>query len=219
MGVATQAWLFKGLRPTAGQGPKQRACCCCCCCGCCCCCFLGPAWVDVGVSWGLSRHLGSYASPSCRYVGAMLAHLGGYVGPSWRYLGPSWGHVGPYVGPCWGYVAHVSQAFAHDADEAPRCGTHFQHYLGLCWAMLTHLEPQSRKNGRSRKHCKAQYFWRVGGGGDGLPSLLRRGEIAYGKDTARGPWPDLRAYARQPARGPSKGMVAVVVVFVSWLWW
>ena len=29
----------------------------------------------------------------------------------------------------------------------------------------------------------------------------------------------LRAYARQPARGPSKGMVAVVVVFVSWLWW
>ena len=48
----------------------------------------------------------------------------------------------------------VGPAAAHDADEAPRCGTHFQHYLGLCWAMVTHLEPRSRKNGRSRKHCK-----------------------------------------------------------------
>jgi len=41
------------------------------------------------------------------------------------------------------------------------------------------------------------------GGRGGSPSLLRRGEMPYGKDTAssgpRGPWPDLSAYARQPA--------------------
>ena len=54
-------------------------------------------------------------------------------------------------------VVVVSRAATHDADEAPRCGTHFQLFLGLCWAVLTHLEPQSRKNGRSRKHCKTQY--------------------------------------------------------------
>ena len=33
--------------------------------------------------------------------------------------------------------------------------------------------------------------------------------MPYGKDTAsrghEGPWPDLRAYAPQPARGPTKG--------------
>ena len=64
---------------------------------------------------------------------------------------------------------------------------------------------------------------------------------AYGKATAsrghEGPWPDLRAYAQQPARGPTKGkgeggvgtivavavvvvMVVVVVVgVVVLLWW
>ena len=76
-------------------------------------------------------------------------------------------------------VVVVSPAAAHDADEAPRCGTHFQHYLNLCWAMLTHLEPQSRKSGRSRKHCKTHNSW--GGGGDSL-----------------GPWPDCKGFARVP---------------------
>ena len=69
------------------------------------------------------------------------------------------------------------------ADEAPRCATHFQHYLGLCWDMVTHLEPQSRKNGRSRNHCKTQYSAGVGGGGVTPLSPSERRD-AYGKDTA-----------------------------------
>ena len=79
-------------------------------------------------------------------------------------------------------------AAAHDADEAPRCDTHFQHYLGLCWAMLTHLEPQTRKNGRSRKHCKTHDSAGVGGGA-GLHSLLRRGEMPTARTRPwRAPW-------------------------------
>ena len=65
----------------------------------------------------------------------------------------------------------VNPAASHDADEGPRCRTHFQHFLGLCWAMVTHLkpqsrkiEPQSRKNSRSRIHCKTQYSCGVGWG-------------------------------------------------------
>ena len=48
----------------------------------------------------------------------------------------------------------------------------------------------------------------VGGRGRG-PSLLRRGEnCRTAMPRPGGPWPDLSAYARQPARGPS--MLAVV---------
>ena len=62
------------------------------------------------------------------------------------------------------------------------------------------------KNGKSTKHRKTREFLAAGlvaGRGRG-PSLLRRGENCR---TARtrpgGPWPDLSAYARQPARGPT----------------
>ena len=48
----------------------------------------------------------------------------------------------------------------------------------------------------------------VGGRGRG-PSLLRRGEnCRTAMPRPGGTWPDLSAYARQPARGPS--MLAVV---------
>ena len=47
-------------------------------------------------------------------------------------------------------LAHVSPASAHDADEAPRRGTHFQHYLGLCWAMLSHHEQRERRKKRQK---------------------------------------------------------------------
>ena len=53
-----------------------------------------------------------------------------------------------HVGLAW---AQVSPASAHDADEAPRCGMHFQRYLGLCWAMLTHREQQEQKK-NAKKH-------------------------------------------------------------------
>ena len=63
------------------------------------------------------------------------------------------------------------------------------------------------KRGRAQNTVKRGSFWlyrvEVGGWGGG-PSLLRRGEK---RRTAMprpgGPWPDLSAYARQPARGPT----------------
>ena len=50
--------------------------------------------------------------------------------------------------------------------------------------MVTHLEPQSRKNGRSRKHCKTHDSCGVGGEGRSALSPPERRD-AYGKDTAR----------------------------------
>ena len=76
--------------------------------------------------------------------------------------------------------------------------------------MLTHLKPQdpgkAEKMRRAQNTVKRASFWpdRVVCGWGGGPSLLRRGENCR---TARtrpgGPWPDLSAYARQPARGPT----------------
>ena len=130
----------------------------------------------------------------------------GYVGPSWGNVGPSWGYVGPswgYVGPSWGYVC-------------PSWGLCCP-ILGLCWPilrpMLAHVDPpwatgseKWEKKGWAKYPVKRRIFWRGGvvGGRGGGPSLLRRGEK---RRTAMprpgGPWPDLSAYARQPARGPT----------------
>ena len=137
------------------------------------------------------------------HLGAMLAYLEGNVGPSWGYVGPSWGLCWPIVGPSWGYVG-------------PSWGLCWP-ILRLCWPilrpMLAHVDPSRatraekvQKTGRAQNTVKRGTFWRyreVGGWGGG-PSLLRRGENCR---TARtrpgGPWPDLSAYARQPARGPT----------------
>ena len=110
----------------------------------------------VGPCWGLGTMLAMLA-----HLGAMLAHLGSYVGPSWGYVGPSWGYVGPSWGLCW---------------------AKWDAFLGLCLAILTHLDPQVRKMGRSKKHCKTHDIRGVGGRG-WAPSL------SYGD------WPGLKAYA------------------------
>ena len=70
------------------------------------------------------------------------------------------------------------------------------------------------KKGKSKIPCKTQDILAAGGvcGRGGGPSLLRRGEK---RRTAMprpgGPWPDLSAYAQQPARGPTMGAVAANV--------
>ena len=119
---------------------------------------------------------------------AMLAHLGAML----THLGAMLAHLGAML-------AHVGAMLAH-----------LEAYVGPCWPILSHKLRKIAKNGKSTKHCKTRGFlavpgctrW-VGGRGRG-PSLLRRGENCR---TARtrpgGPWPDLSAYARQPARGPT----------------
>ena len=95
---------------------------------------------------------------------------GGYVGPSWGYVDPSWGYLDPAWRLCWPILRPCW----------PNLGTFF----GLCCAMLTQLEPQSRKNARSRKHCKTRDCAGVGGRG-GTPLSPTERRDAYGKDTAR----------------------------------
>ena len=94
-------------------------------------------------------------------------------------MGPSWG----YVGPSWGLCCPI---------------------LRLCWPilrpMLAHVDPSRTtirkigKNGNSQKHRKTREFLMVRGttgwggrsaaGAAARPSLVRRGEMPYGKDTA-----------------------------------
>ena len=146
---------------------------------------------------------------SAAYLGAMLAHLGavlaylegnvglswGYVGPSWGYVGPSWGYVGPswgYVGPSWGLCWPILRPI-----EA---------YVGPCWPILSHKIRKSAKNGKSTKHRKTRDILAVGRGrrqGARPLSPTERRETPSAMPRPGGPWPDLSAYARQPARGPT----------------
>ena len=65
------------------------------------------------------------------------------------------------------------------------------------------------KNGKSTKHRKTRDFLMVRGGGVGRRQGARplsptgRGERPTSMPRPGGPWPDLSAYARQPARGPT----------------
>ena len=152
-------------------------------------------WREVGPSWG-------YLSPSW-----------GYVGQSWGYVGPSWGVCWPILGLCWpilglcwpilrlcwlilgAMLAHLGAMFAH-----------LEAYVGPCWPIWSHKIRKTAKSGKSTKHRKTRVFLAAGlvVGWGGGPSLLWRGEK---RRTARtrpgGPWPDLSAYARQTARGPT----------------
>ena len=132
------------------------------------------------------------------HLGAMLAHLGAML----AHLGAMLAHLGGYVGPCWGYVGPS---------------------WGLCWPMLTHLKPQDPKNGKkgkSTKHRKTREFLAV-------PTCRRQGRRPLSpterreSPTARtrpgGPWPDLSAYARQPARGPFCGYVGLCWRMLAYL--
>ena len=113
-------------------------------------------------------------------------------GLSWGYVGLSWGQCGPILGLCWPM-------------------------LGLCWPilrpMLAHVDPswatkaeKVEKRGSAQNTVKRGGFWpyRLYCGWGGGPSLLRRVETCRtAMPRPGGPWPDLSAYARQPARGPT----------------
>ena len=75
---------------------------------------------------------------------------------------------------------------------------------------------------RAQNTVKQDVFWRggvVGGRGRG-PSLLRRGENRRSAmPRPGGPWPDLSAYARQPARGPTMWAHFVAMLAYVGLCW
>ena len=73
--------------------------------------------------------------------------------------------------------------------------------------MVTQLESQSRKNGRSRNHCKTQYPAGVGGEGRTPLSPTERRD-AYGNDTAmagpRGPLAGFKGLRPTAGQGPKQ---------------
>ena len=128
----------------------------------------------------------------------------GDLGPSWAYVGPSWAYVGPsggYVGPSWGPCWPILRAML--ARVRPS------------WAIRSEKRP---KMGRAQNTVKRGGFWRGG-------SRLRQGRRPLSPTERRepptamprpgGPWPDLSAYARQPARGPT--MLAHLVAMLAYV--
>ena len=83
---------------------------------------------------------------------------------------------------------------------------------------MLHKLRKMGKNGKSTKHRKTRGFL-------ALPTLLRLGRRPLSPTERRetptamprpgGPWPDLSAYARQPARGPT--MLAHLVAMLTYV--
>ena len=137
----------------------------------------------------------------------------GYVGPSWGYVGLSWGQCGPILGLCWPILELCWPILGLSwpilgarLPHAEAMLVHLAAYVGPCWPILSHKLRKMAKNGKSTKHRKTRGFL-------ALPTLLRLGrrplspterrETPSARTRPGGPWPDLSAYARQPARGPT----------------
>ena len=128
---------------------------------------------------------------------SMLAPLGGLCWPVFELC---W----PILGLCWPILG--------------LCGPSLR-AMRLCWASLRilglwsgHVDPswstRLKKMGKPQNTVNCRVFVESTPGsaaGAGAPVSYGEGEKAYGNATAagpEGPWPDLKAYARQPARGP-----------------
>ena len=106
--------------------------------------------------------------------------------------GPSWTHLRARL-------AHLGAMLAHLAA-----------YVGPCWPIFSHKLRKMRKKWEQQKHRKTQGLMTRGGGvfggRGGGPSLLRRGEMPYGKDTAssgpRGPLAGFKRLRATAGQGP-----------------
>ena len=142
------------------------------------------------------------------HLGAMLAHLGAmlaHLGAMLAHLGAMLAHLEVHVGPSW----------------------------GLCWrilrSMLAHVDPswatsseKWEKMRRAQNTVKRGSFWGLFGGGGGRRqgrrplSPTERRETPSAMPRPGGPWPDLSAYARQPARGPTMlGHLVAMLAYVG----
>ena len=94
-------------------------------------------------------------------------------------LDPRLAHLGAML-------AELGPASAHDADEALGAAR----ISSMIWAYVTQCRPiWSHKPGKMEEaeNTVKNTILQGSAAEGGLPSLLRRGEIAYGKDTAFGP--------------------------------
>ena len=156
----------------------------------------------------------------------------GYVGPSWGYVGLSWGQSGlilglcwpilglcwPILGLCWPILGLCWPILGAMLARAEAMLAHLEAYVGPCWPILSHKGRKSGKNRKSTKHHKTRDFLAAGGVcGKGRRPLspTERRETPSAMPRPGGPWPDLSAYARQPARGPT--MLAHPVAMLAYV--
>ena len=117
------------------------------------------------------------------------------LGLCWPILGLCWPILGlcwPILGPCWPILRPML--------------AHLEPYVGPCWPILSHKIRKVAKSGKSTKHRKTRGFLATPGGrrlGRRHLSPTERREPPTARTRPGGPWPDLSAYARQPARGPT----------------
>ena len=166
---------------------------------------LGPSWAYVGPMLGLcwAIRLGDR--------GAKLGLCWAILGPCWAYVGRSWGHVGPMLGDlgailglCWAYVGPS---------------------WGSSWARLGHLGAQrgpsrDEKSGFVEEQKTAKNTANCGttprsAAGARSPIAKASGLRPGALPIDRACWPDLSAYARQPARGPT--MLAHLMAMLAYV--
>ena len=146
----------------------------------------------------------------------------GYVGPSWGYVGLSWGQCGPILGLCWPILGLCWPILGAMLAHVVAMLAHLEAYVGPCWPILNHKIRKMGKNGTSTKHRKTRRFLAAGGVcGKGRRPLspTERRETPSARTRPGGPWPDLGAYARQPARGPTMWAHFVAMLAYVGLCW
>ena len=147
-------------------------------------------------------HLGAMLS----HLGVMLGDLGAMLGLCWAILGPCWAHVGPswaYVGPSRG---HLGPRLGH---LGPSWG-HLGPMLGPSWGEKS-VFVEEQKAAKNTANCGATHRSAAGAGSPiAKASGLRPGALPEYC------WPDLSAYARQPARGPTMLAHLWPILWLGW---
>ena len=199
-------YIFKRLRATAGQGPNYVGPLC----G-----YVGLCWPHVDLCWAKRSEKWEQPKKHCKTQDILMVGglSWGYVGPSWGYVGLSWGQCGPILGLCWpilGLCWPILELWWPILGLSwPIFGRYVGPSCGLLRPMLAHVDPRSEKwekVRRAQNTVKRGGFWRGGvacGRGRRPLSPTERRETPSARTRPGGPWPDLSAYARQPARGPT----------------
>ena len=128
----------------------------------------------------------------------MLGHLGAMLGPCWAILGPSWAYVGPSRGHLGPRLGHLGPSWGHLGPM-----------LGPSWGEKS-VFVEEQKTAKNTANCGATHRSAAGAGSPiAKASGLRPGALPEYC------WPDLSAYARQPARGPT--MLAHLVARLAYV--
>ena len=172
--------------------------------------ILWLCWPMLASCWFMwsqkIRKMGT-AKKRCKTQDMLMVGSWGYVGPSWSYVGLSWGQCGPILGLCWPLLGLCwpllglccpSRGYVLEADVGPAWGQ-----VGPCWPILNHKMGKAKKCDEQNTVKRGSFWpgWSAAGAAAPLSYGEERNAVAMPRPGS--PWPDLSAYARQPARGPT----------------